>query len=202
MSENTPLEPTLPDEAEEHAPSAEAPTRHDLVAGVPGAGPAGAADSEDEEPAVSEPGKLLRLGTMAKQLLEEVRQTELDEGGRERLAEIHRRSVEELAEGMSRELADELRGLALPFDEDEVPSTGELRIAQAQLVGWLEGLFHGIQTAIMAQQAMGRQGARGALPPGMVVVDPQSGQAHPPQGALHPGQTPGEDSGHRPGNYL
>jgi hypothetical protein len=115
----------------------------------------GLARSEDREADISSPAKVMRIGTMVKQLLEEVRSTELDEKGRERLAEIHRRSIEELEEGLSAELIDELERLDLPFDsQDGPPTTSELRIAQAQLVGWLEGLFHGIQTAIMAQQAM------------------------------------------------
>ncbi|WP_349827013.1 proteasome activator [Brevibacterium litoralis] len=168
-----------------------------LVAHVPDPPLGGEASDEDDEPAVSEPGKLMRLGTMAKQLLEEVRQTELDESGRERLAEIHRRSVDQLAEGMSHDLADELRSLALPFERDAVPSTGELRIAQAQLVGWLEGLFHGIQTAIMAQQAMAGQQAR-ALPPGVSVQGRSQGETPGHPGAH--GQS--EDGHHRPGNYL
>ena len=146
---------------------------------------------------ISEPGKIVRVGTMAQQLLEEVRKTDLDEAGRERLAEIHRRTIEELSAGMSDELIDELRRLDLPFGESETPSIGELRIAQAQLVGWLEGLFHGIQTAIMAQQAIAQQRGghpQGALPPGMVVV-PQDSE----------GRAPGnpKDDGHSgTGNYL
>lgn len=120
---------------------------------------------------VSSPAKVMRIGTMVKQLLEEVRGTELDEKGRQRLAEIHRRSIDELEDGLSKDLIDELERLDLPFDStDDAPTTSELRIAQAQLVGWLEGLFHGVQTAIMAQQAMAQQlAARGQLPAGMVV---------------------------------
>src|SRR5699024_6603081 len=131
----------------------------------------GLARSEDREADISSPAKVMRIGTMVKQLLEEVRSTELDEKGRERLAEIHRRSIEE---GLSAELIDELERLDLPFDsQDGPPTTSELRIAQAQLVGWLEGLFHGIQTAIMAQQAMAQQLAgSGQLPPGAVVPPP------------------------------
>ncbi|WP_209323995.1 proteasome activator [Brevibacterium renqingii] len=129
------------------------------------------AQAEEREADVSSPAKVMRVGTMVKQLLEEVRSTELDEKGRERLAEIHRRSIEELEEGLSKDLVDELERLDLPFDsQDGPPTTSELRIAQAQLVGWLEGLFHGVQTAIAAQQAMAQQlAARGQLPPGAVV---------------------------------
>ena len=140
----------------------------------------GLARAQQDQADVSSPAKVMRIGTMVKQLLEEVRGTELDEKGRERLAEIHRRSIDELEEGLSKDLIDELERLDLPFDStDGPPTTSELRIAQAQLVGWLEGLFHGIQTAIMAQQAMAQQmGGRGQLPPGMVPpgMTPAEGQ--------------------------
>ena len=140
----------------------------------------GLARAQHDQADVSSPAKVMRIGTMVKQLLEEVRGTELDEKGRERLAEIHRRSIDELEEGLSKDLIEELERLDLPFDStDGPPTTSELRIAQAQLVGWLEGLFHGIQTAIMAQQAMAQQmGGRGQLPPGMVPpgMTPAKGQ--------------------------
>ena len=140
----------------------------------------GLARAQQDQADVSSPAKVMRIGTMVKQLLEEVRGTELDEKGRERLAEIHRRSIDELEEGLSKDLIEELERLDLPFDStDGPPTTSELRIAQAQLVGWLEGLFHGIQTAIMAQQAMAQQmGGRGQLPPGMVPpgMTPAEGQ--------------------------
>ena len=140
----------------------------------------GLARAQQDQADVSSPAKVMRIGTMVKQLLEEVRGTELDEKGRERLAEIHRRSIDELEEGLSKDLIDELERLDLPFEStDGPPTTSELRIAQAQLVGWLEGLFHGIQTAIMAQQAMAQQmGGRGQLPPGMVPpgMTPTEGQ--------------------------
>lgn len=106
--------------------------------------------------AVTEPGKVMRIGSMVKQLLDEVRGSQLDVGSRERLAEIYERSIVELAEALSPDLQQELRMLALPFSE-EVPSEGELRVAQAQLVGWLEGLFHGIQATLFAQQMAARQ---------------------------------------------
>jgi hypothetical protein len=114
---------------------------------------------DDEEPhgAVTEPAKVMRIGSMVKQLLDEVRQAPLDEASRERLAEIYERSVTELAQALSPDLQEELRSLALPFDADSVPTDGELRIAQAQLVGWLEGLFHGIQATLFAQQLAARQ---------------------------------------------
>ena len=139
---------------------------------------------------VEQPAKVMRIGSMIKQLLEEVRAAPLDEASRARLAEIHRSSISELEKGLAPELISELERLSLPFAEDEVPSEAELRIAQAQLVGWLEGLFHGIQTALFAQQMAARaqlEQIRRALPPG--VAD--QGGDHP-----YPGATPGQ------GQYL
>jgi|SRR5215210_3376834 len=104
---------------------------------------------------VMEPAKLLRIASMVRQLLDDTRQATLDEGGRRRLAEIYQRSVSELGESISRDLQEELAELAPPLEG--VPSESEIRIAQAQLVGWLEGLFHGIQAAMFAQQAVARQ---------------------------------------------
>ncbi len=111
-----------------------------------------------EEPGnlIEQPAKVMRIGSMIKQLLEEVRSAPLDEAGRARLAQIHDRSIRELEQGLAPELVEELRRITLPFDEQETPSDAELRIAQAQLVGWLEGLFHGIQTALFAQQMAAR----------------------------------------------
>lgn len=105
---------------------------------------------------VEQPAKVMRVGSMIKQLLEEVRSAPLDEAARSRLREIHARSISELEQGLAPELVDELERLSLPFTGDTAPSEGELRIAQAQLVGWLEGLFHGIQTALFAQQMAAR----------------------------------------------
>ncbi|MFC4944788.1 bacterial proteasome activator family protein [Pseudonocardia sp. GCM10023141] len=119
---------------------------------------------------VEQPAKVMRIGTMIKQLLEEVRAAPLDEASRARLKEIHENSIKELEEGLAPELRDELNRLSLPFTEDAIPSDAELRIAQAQLVGWLEGLFHGIQTALFAQQMAARaqlEQMRKGLPPGM-----------------------------------
>lgn len=133
------------------------------------------ADDEDSEgrsltDLVEQPAKVMRIGTMIKQLLEEVRAAPFDDASRKRLREIHATSIRELEEGLAPELRDELDRLTLPFDEDAEPSDAELRIAQAQLVGWLEGLFHGIQTALFAQQISARaqleQMRQGALPPG------------------------------------
>ena len=114
------------------------------------------AQQENLVEAVTEPGKVMRIGSMVKQLLDEVRGSQLDVGSRERLAEIYERSIVELAGALSPDLQEELRMLALPFS-DGVPSEGELRVAQAQLVGWLEGLFHGIQATLFAQQMAARQ---------------------------------------------
>ncbi len=123
---------------------------------------------------VEQPAKVMRIGTMIKQLLEEVRAAPLDDASRNRLRDIHRTSIRELEEGLAPELRDELERLTLPFTEDSIPSDAELRIAQAQLVGWLEGLFHGIQTALFAQQMAARaqleQMRQGALPPGVTGV--------------------------------
>ena len=101
---------------------------------------------------------------MVKQLLDEVRHAPLDQASRERLAEIYERSVAELSEALSPDLQEELRSLALPFDDDSVPTDGELRIAQAQLVGWLEGLFHGIQATLVRAAVGGTSAARAAAP--------------------------------------
>jgi hypothetical protein len=114
------------------------------------------AEGDNPSAAVEEPAKVMRIGTMIKQLLEEVRATELDDASRRRLKEIHAASLRELEAALSPELREELARIIAPFDEDATPSDGELRIAQAQLVGWLEGLFHGIQTALVAQQMAAR----------------------------------------------
>ena len=105
---------------------------------------------------VEQPAKVMRIGSMIKQLLDEVKSAPLDEAARVRLKQIHATSVKELEEGLAPELVEELERLSLPFTDDSVPSEAELRIAQAQLVGWLEGLFHGIQTALFAQQMAAR----------------------------------------------
>ncbi len=115
--------------------------------------------AEDEVPpgSISQPAKVMRIGAMIKQLLEEVRATELDAQGRNRLREIYETSIAELGDALSPDLQDELESLTQPFDSDEIPSESELRIAQAQLVGWLEGLFHGIQATLFAQQVAAQQ---------------------------------------------
>ena len=118
---------------------------------------------------VEQPAKVMRIGTMIKQLLDEVRAAPLDEASRTRLREIHATSIRELEDGLAPELREELDRLTLPFDEDSAPSDAEIRIAQAQLVGWLEGLFHGIQTALFAQQMAARAQLEKMrqLPPGV-----------------------------------
>jgi len=145
-----------------------------------------AQDDEDQRSItdlVEQPAKVMRIGTMIKQLLEEVRAAPLDEASRSRLREIHATSIRELEDGLAPELREELERLALPFSEDKVPSDAELRIAQAQLVGWLEGLFHGIQTALFAQQMAARaqlehMRGQGALPPGMGQPGVPGGPGH------------------------
>jgi len=114
-------------------------------------------DSMEDTENVLAPAKVMRIGSMVKQLLEEVRGTPLDEKSRERLAEIYERSIVEISSALSPDLAQELHELALPFKDGEVPSESELRVAKAQLVGWLEGLFHGIQATLFAQQFAARQ---------------------------------------------
>jgi hypothetical protein len=160
---------------------------------VVGGGAMSVAGGEDSDAAtavqsVEQPAKVMRIGSMVKQLLEEVRGAPLDEAGRARLAQVHERSLAELEQGLSPELADELRRIALPFTEGEVPTDAELRIAQAQLVGWLEGLFHGIQTALFAQQMAARaqlEQMRRALPgaPGAPGVPDAAGPVAPAPGS-------------------
>jgi hypothetical protein len=156
---------------------------------------ADAAEVSGERPVtemVEQPAKVMRVGSMIRQLLEEVRAAPLDEKSRARLKEIHKSSIKELEDGLAPELVEELERLSLPFAEDEVPSEAELRVAQAQLVGWLEGLFHGIQTTLFAQQMAARaqlEQMRRALPPGVQI----------PPGVQMPGvQAPGSDDT-RPG---
>jgi len=157
-----------------HPTEPDGPSAHVVVIGPDGrpveVSVSGPADASDPARQVEQPAKLMRIGSMIKQLLEEVRAAPLDEAGRSRLREIHLRSVTEIADSLAPELREELERLSLPFG-DGTPSEPELRIAQAQLVGWLEGLFHGIQAALVAQQMAARaqleQIRRApALPPG------------------------------------
>ncbi len=139
--------------------------------------------------AVTQPAKVMRIGSMVKQLLDEVRNAGLDEASRERLAEVYERSVTEVSEALSPDLQEELRSLALPFDHEEVPSEAELRVAKAQLVGWLEGLFHGIQASMMAQQMAMR-------------VQRQQTPELPGGSPMQPGGLGERPDGDRPGTYL
>ena len=139
---------------------------------------------DDDKPLtdlVEQPAKVMRIGSMIKQLLDEVKSAPLDEASRARLREIHANSIKELEQGLAPELVEELERITLPFGEDTVPSEAELRIAQAQLVGWLEGLFHGIQTALFAQQMAARaqlEQMRRALPPGVGQQYAEQQQPH------------------------
>ena len=180
-------------------PTQEQPEQQRVVVSTPdGMGTAGGRPSDRDDtggsgersdnPAdlVEQPAKVMRIGSMIKNLLDEVRSSPLDEAGRRRLAEIHRRSIDELKDGLAPELVAELDRIALPFGEG-APSDAELRIAQAQLVGWLEGLFHGIQTALVAQQMAAQQqlaGMRRALPPGQGEGPQKPGMP----GGMLPGQ--------------
>jgi Bacterial proteasome activator len=158
-----------------------------LVVGPDGIAKSGDPQDESAERPVTEmveqPAKVMRIGSMIRQLLEEVRAAPLDEKSRARLKEIHQSSIKELEDGLAPELVSELERLTLPFNEDELPSEAELRVAQAQLVGWLEGLFHGIQTTLFAQQMAARaqlEQMRRALPPGM-MPGPPGGDQEPPR---------------------
>ena len=158
--------------------------------GADGSESGGEDGSLDPADAIGEPAKVMRIGTMIKQLLEEVRAAPLDDASRARLREIHERSIKELETGLTPELRDELERLSLPFSEDTIPSDGELRIAQAQLVGWLEGVFHGLQAALVAQQMAARvqlEQMRRGLPPGASQAESAAGP-------------PGSNTGH--GQYL
>jgi hypothetical protein len=168
--------------AEQTVPESEVPAEAALV--VPPEQPR----EEDRTESVASPAKVLRIGSMTKELLEEVRRAPLDDAGRARLREIYETSVRELAEGLSGDLRDELGRLSSPFSE-ETPSDAELRVAQAQLVGWLEGLFHGIQAAIFSQQVAAQAQLQQMRRPGL------------PPGIAGPGG-PTEAEPHRPGTYL
>ncbi|WP_427133897.1 bacterial proteasome activator family protein [Pseudarthrobacter sp. S9] len=206
--EGTTLDNGLPTDGEPRTPPAAASARS---AGGPVPRPPRGSELQD---LVDEPAKVMRIGTMIKQLLDEVKSAPLDDAARVRLAEIHERSIKELEDGLAPELVEELERINLPFPENATPSDAELRIAQAQLVGWLEGLFHGIQTAIAAQHAA-REHAYAQmqlrqLPPGTViapgVVIGENGEpvraAAPKRGA--DGSQPPEpaDPDHGPGQYL
>ena len=141
---------------DEHPILVVGPDGHPIDAEGPDGGDLGVDPDEVAREFVQQPAKVMRIGSMIKGLLEEVRAAPLDDASRARLREIHASSIRELGQGLSPELRDELDRLTLPFGADEIPSDAELRIAQAQLAGWLEGLFHGIQTALFAQQMAAR----------------------------------------------
>ena len=161
----------------------------------PGANMATPEDAASITDLVQQPAKVMRIGSMIKQLLDEVKSAPLDDAARARLSEIHARSLAELEAGLAPELVEELQRLSLPLAQDGVPSEAELRIAQAQLVGWLEGLFHGIQTALFAQQMAARAqfeemrrrsgGSQVALPSGLIVQGVDSAQGEGPQPGTH-----------------
>jgi len=158
-----------------------------VVVGPDGIAVGGGGEDADANPSerpitemVEQPAKVMRIGSMIRQLLEEVKSAPLDEKSRARLKEIHQNSIKELEDGLAPELVAELERLSLPF-EDDTPSEAELRVAQAQLVGWLEGLFHGIQTTLFAQQMAARaqlEQMRRALPPGLLPAPEQEQQPH------------------------
>jgi hypothetical protein len=159
----------------------------------PNRAPATGEDAQDGQSTeeVAQPAKVLRIGSMVKQLLDEVRNAPLDERSRERLAEIYDRSVEEVRSALSPDLQHELESLTQPFAPGEAPSEAELRIAKAQLVGWLEGLFHGIQAALVAQQMAAR-----------AQLEHMRGRPALPRGGI-PGLTPNQGEGEgSPGQYL
>ncbi|WP_326550771.1 bacterial proteasome activator family protein [Micromonospora sp. NBC_01813] len=203
--------PGSPEETDESVPTAGRPGAVVVVGpdgrpiGTVGTGTGAASDDDAADPddpsrLIEQPAKVMRIGSMIKQLLEEVRAAPLDEASRQRLREIHQRSITELEDGLAPELREELERISLPFEDGTTPSEGELRVAQAQLVGWLEGLFHGIQAALMAQQMAARlqleqmrTGNRPALPMGPGGMIPGM-----------PGQQgqPGDGGGSRTGQYL
>lgn len=176
------------DEAEVVAPAAE------VVASADAPDPAG--DKPDEF--IEEPAKVMRVGAMLRQLLEELREATLDEGSRDRLRAIYETSLVELGSALSPDLQAELDRITLPFDDDTVPSEAELHVAKAQLVGWLEGLIQGIQATLFAQQMAAQQqlaNMRGQLPAGAAP----GGRPMPQQGQP---QMPAENPDNRPGTYL
>jgi hypothetical protein len=157
-----------------------------VIVGPDGMAVEGGGDDDGNERPITEmveqPAKVMRIGSMIRQLLDEVKAAPLDEASRARLKDIHASSIKELEDGLAPELIDELERLSLPFTEG-VPSEAELRIAQAQLVGWLEGLFHGIQTTLFAQQMAARaqlEQMRRALPAGMIPPGAEQEQQEGP----------------------
>ena len=144
----------------------------------PGSAAPGDEPAERAVESIEQPAKVMRIGSMIKQLLEEVRQAPLDDASRTRLREIYEASVHELSEGLSEDLRDELSRLVLPFLQAGDPTDAELRIAHAQLVGWLEGLFHGIQATLFAQQMAARAQLEEMRQSGLPAPD-EAGGARP-----------------------
>ena len=144
-------------------------------------------DDDGRQESITQPAKLLRIASMVRELLEDTRQASLDEPGRARLREIYERSINELSDVLSPDLREELESLAPPMND--VPTESEIRIAQAQLVGWLEGLFHGIQAAMYAQQAAAQAQFQELQRRGLMAQNPAPGQGdEQPQDGRRPGQ--------------
>ncbi len=191
-----PTEPEQPEHPEqpEEPKQPEQPERQHVVTGDD--------DGDDDDSSrIEEPAKVMRIGAMIKRLLDEVRDAPLDDAARTRLAAIHERSLAELEDGLSPDLVAELHRITLPLTDDGTPpSDAELRVAQAQLVGWLEGLFHGIQTVLVAQQMAAQaqltQMRRGLPPGGLPGMQPDGAGAH------RSPVSPGEDGRPSPGQYL
>ncbi len=212
--DDSPVEGTTMSAAAQETPPAGAGDDGPAARQAGSPGPAARNRAGQLQDLVDEPAKVMRIGTMLKQLLDEVKSAPLDDAARIRLAEIHERSIKELEDGLAPELVEELERIHLPFTEDGTPSDAELRIAQAQLVGWLEGLFHGIQTAIAAQHAARDHAAAQLqlrqLPPGtMIAPGVIIGENGEPQRAAEPqpGADPRQpaqaaDPDHGPGQYL
>jgi len=155
------------------------------------------AEKEDTAPEgefIEQPAKVMRVGSMLRQLLDELKEVTLDEGSRDRMREIYDSSVQELGSALSPDLSDELNRITLPFGDEETPSEAELRVAQAQLVGWLEGLIQGIQATLFAQQ-MAAQQQLANMRSGGALLAGSSGQTLD-------GEDSNEDSQNRPGTYL
>lgn len=150
-----------PQPATSHNHQALASTVREHIAPDEVAGPRNDDAEDEKQQDVESPAKIIRIGAMIKQLLEEVRNSDLDGAAREQLGRIYANAIDELKTAMSPELGAELESLSFLFDEESSPSEAELRLAQAQLVGWLEGLFHGIQATLMAQQMTARQQLEG-----------------------------------------
>ena len=181
--------------SDDATPQPQPPPEPVVMEAVPvgGEAAAGQAEPQTSGETITEPAKLLRIASMVRELLDETRQASMDESGRARLADVYHRAVGALTEVLSPDLQEELGGLAPPLEG--VPSESEIRVAQAQLVGWLEGLFHGIQAAMFAQQAGARQQFEELRRRGLVSQNPQAPEGQTPDGH-------GPDGSPRSGQYL